>query len=84
VNGVNTKLFNLAKLDINLTLGAARKKFGISATNATDVPDIHACLNALLPASFLVHLLESMFILNLIIACFFCYCHKQVPHTSVR
>ena len=25
-----------------------------------------------------------MFLLNLIIACFFCYCHKQVPRTSVR
>ena len=60
MNGVNTKLFNLAKLDINLTLGAARKKFGISATNSTDVPDVHACLNGFLPASFLVHLLETM------------------------
>ncbi len=25
-----------------------------------------------------------MFLLNLIVACFFCYCHKQVPHTYVR
>ena len=47
----------MAQKDISLTLSAARNKMCIGAT---DVPDIQACLNTLLPPTFLVHLLDVM------------------------
>ena len=50
VNGVKNKLFALAVEDIQLTIDATRHQLGIGATA---IPDIHDCLNLLLPTPFL-------------------------------
>ena len=57
INGAHDKLFKLAVDDITLTLDAARAKMKIGP----DVfPDNGACFNLMLPAPFLVLLLEAI------------------------
>ena len=57
VNGVKSKLFNMAKKDIVLTMAATRAKLGITAAVN---PDMQACLNLLLPFPFVAFMLDAM------------------------
>ena len=57
VNGVQRKMFCLAKEDIELTLVAARYKLGVPATA---IPDLKQCLNLLLPLPYVAFMVDAM------------------------